>query len=108
MPDDITKQAFSSSVVVEWTEPMATDNSGIQSMTSSHKFGSMFRIGSTSIVYTSTDPSGNTEMLAFLVIIKGKFVVVVVVVVVVVIVIVIVVVVCFVLFCFLHLLCFPQ
>ena len=74
IPNDITKPSGHPSVVVEWAEPMATDNSGIQSLTSSHRSGSIFPVGSTPVVYTSTDPSGNTEMRTFVVLVKGKWV----------------------------------
>ena len=51
---------------------MATDNSGIQTLTSSHRSGSIFPVGSTPVVYTSTDATGNKEMQTFVVIVKGK------------------------------------
>ena len=76
MPDNITKTLFGEpSVVVNWTEPTATDNSGIQTLTSSHSPGSMFSVGSTPVVYTSSDPSGNVEMQTFVVTVKGKCVI---------------------------------
>ena len=75
MSSNITKLSVHPSVVVNWTEPMASDNSGVQTLTSSHSSGSMFPVGSTSVVYTSTDPSGNTEMLTLVVIVKGKCIV---------------------------------
>ena len=45
---------------VNWTEPYAYDNSGVQTLTSSHKPGSLFAVGTTSVQYTSTDSSGNS------------------------------------------------
>ena len=48
--------------VVAWTEPSATDNSGIQTLTSSHSPGSVFPVGKTVIQYTSTDSSGNRDI----------------------------------------------
>ena len=72
MPWNITKLSGHPSVAVNWTEPLATDNSGIQTLTSSHTPGSMFPIGSTPVVYTSTDPSGNVEIQTFFVIVKGS------------------------------------
>ena len=72
MPGNITKPSGHPSVVVNWEEPTATDNSGIQTLTSSHNSGSMFPVGATTVFYTSTDPSGNTEVQTFVVFIKGK------------------------------------
>ena len=48
--------------VVDWTEPSATDNSGVQTLTSSHSPGSVFPVGKTVIQYTSTDSSGNRDI----------------------------------------------
>ena len=74
MPSNITKLYFGHPIVeVNWEEPMATDNSGMQTLTSSHKSGSMFPVGYTQVVYISTDPSGNTEVQTFVVIIEGKW-----------------------------------
>ena len=56
--------------VVNWTEPSATDNSGVQTLTSSHSSGSQFPVGETIVQYTSTDSSGNyvTAVMTILVI----------------------------------------
>ena len=48
--------------VVDWTEPSATDNSGVQTLTSSHSSGSLFPVGKTVVQYTSTDSSGNRDI----------------------------------------------
>ena len=72
MPGNIIKQSGHPSVAVDWTEPTATDNSGIQTLVASHSPGSKFSVGSTPVVYSSSDPSGNVEMQNFVVIVKGK------------------------------------
>ena len=72
LPSNITKLTGHPSVAVSWTNPMATDNSGIQTLTSNHSSGSMFPLGSTTVVYTSVDPYGNMMVQSFDVIVKGK------------------------------------
>ena len=58
------------SAIVNWAEPSASDNSGNQTLTSSHESGTFFPIGTTVVHYTSTDPSGNrvTETMNIIVI----------------------------------------
>ena len=53
------------SVMVNWEEPTATDNSGVQTLTSSHASGSLFPVGDTEVTYTSTDQSGNVANQTF-------------------------------------------
>ena len=54
-----------STAVVTWTEPIAVDNSGSQTLTSSHSPGSSFKIGLTFVLYTSVDTSGNKATATF-------------------------------------------
>ena len=61
-----------SDVIINWEEPVATDNSGLQTLTSSHTPGSLLPVGLTEVTYTSTDPSGNVETQTFYVTIKCK------------------------------------
>ena len=58
---------------VNWTEPWATDNSGFQTLTSSHIPGvSRFSKGETTdVTYTATDPSGNNATIMFSVLIQS-------------------------------------
>ena len=58
-----------STAVVTWTEPIAVDNSGSQTLTSSHTPGSSFKIGATVVLYTSVDSSGNKATANFSVLI---------------------------------------
>ncbi|XP_030830190.1 uncharacterized protein LOC588928 isoform X5 [Strongylocentrotus purpuratus] len=53
--------------VVKWTSPTATDNSGNQTLTSSHNRGDLFPIGNTTVTYTSTDAAGNIDICTFLI-----------------------------------------
>ena len=61
-----------STAIVSWVEPTATDNSGSQTLTSSHSSGSSFGIGVTIVTYTSTDLTGNSMRETFSVIVEGK------------------------------------
>ncbi|XP_072017506.1 uncharacterized protein [Amphiura filiformis] len=56
--------------IVTWTSPTGGDNSGSQTMTSSHTPGSIFPIGVTTVTYKSTDDAGNTATSSFTVTIK--------------------------------------
>ena len=58
--------------IVTWQEPTATDNSGSQTLTSSHQPGSAFNIGITIITHTSIDSSGNIVTDSFIIDIHGK------------------------------------
>ena len=62
---------------VTWTEPTATDNSGVVSLTGrTHQPGSFFPVGTTEVTYTFTDGSGNSATCVFNVnVIECKFVV---------------------------------
>ena len=73
MPSDIIQNtdAGKATAVVSWTEPTATDNSGVQTMTSSHKPGDVFNIGITNVSYTSTDGAANMATSTFSVTIQG-------------------------------------
>ena len=52
---------------VSWIEPTATDNSGTVFTTSTHSPPTILPVGSTSITYTFTDPSGNQNTCTFIV-----------------------------------------
>ena len=52
--------------VVTWTEPTATDNSGVVSLQSRTSApGQFFVVGSTAVTYIFVDGSGNTEQCTF-------------------------------------------
>ena len=71
----IDNRARDSSVSnVSWEEPIAADNSGVQTLNSSHDPGSSFPVGVTEVTYTSTDPSGNKETQTFFITVKSKYV----------------------------------
>ena len=69
---DVTTDIGYPTAVVNWTQPTATDNSGIQTLTSTHKSGENFTIGNNTVTYTATDDAGNTETCTFFVIVSGK------------------------------------
>jgi hypothetical protein len=51
--------------VVTWTPPMAQDNCGVASFTSTHAPGSTFPVGTTTVTYTARDAAGNTTTCSF-------------------------------------------
>ena len=59
---------------VNWTEPNATDNSGVVTVSSDIKSGSLFYIGTTNVTYTAVDPSGNAAEYNFIVTVAGQYV----------------------------------
>ena len=73
MPTSIIQNADSGlpTTQVNWIEPTAIDNSGSQTLTSTHGPGSLFAIGVTLVEYTATDPSGNYAIETFTVTIEG-------------------------------------
>ena len=59
--------------IVDWTEPIATDNSRmIPTITSSHLQPARFGIGYTTIVYNATDSFGNIATSVFTISVVGK------------------------------------
>lgn len=56
---------------VTWAEPTATDDCGLESLTSTHTSGQVFPAGTTTVVYTATDLCGNTSTCAFDIIVSG-------------------------------------
>ena len=61
--------------IVSWTEPTATDDSGIATLLSrSHAPGQFFVVGSTQVTYRFVDGSGNVAECTFTVtVIEGKY-----------------------------------
>ncbi|XP_070537273.1 hyalin-like [Ptychodera flava] len=62
---DVAPEPGEATVVVNWTQPNATDNSGYVTVTSDYESGTEFSIGSTSIRYNASDPSGNVDSCQF-------------------------------------------
>ncbi|XP_041454248.1 mucin-17-like isoform X7 [Lytechinus variegatus] len=73
-PEDITVQTTldGAAVAVTWSEPTATDDSGTVTSTSSSNPGDSFPLGTTSVVYTFTDDSGNAALCTFTVSVEGS------------------------------------
>ena len=63
----------SPTATVTWTPPKTSDNAkeGV-TKTSSHNPGDSFPIGTTTVIYTATDPYGNSATMSFDVVITGK------------------------------------
>ena len=56
------------SMIVTWTEPTATDNSGMTpTVTQTHRPGNSFNIGTTEVTYTFSDLAGNQAQCSFIV-----------------------------------------
>ena len=74
MPAEITKGTDRGlpTAIISWMEPNASDNSGSQTLTSSHSPGSSFSIGVTAVEYTAIDLNGNVGNSTFIVNIEGK------------------------------------
>ena len=59
--------------MLTWTEPTATDNSGMTpTVTQSHQPGDSFNVGTTTVTYTFTDMAGNQAQCVFTVIVGNK------------------------------------
>ena len=70
-----TVNTGTSGSAVSWTEPSATDDSGTATLTQrTNAPGSFFVIGTTTVTYAFSDPSGNTATCSFnVVVVAGKF-----------------------------------
>src|SRR5205085_2795365 len=51
--------------VVNWIPPIASDNCGTPTVTSTHTPGASFGVGVTAVTYTATDSVGNTATCSF-------------------------------------------
>ena len=73
IPSDIVQSANvgSSTAVVTWLEPTASDNYGSVNLTSSHSSGSTFSIGDTIVTYTAVDAFSNSANETFTITVKG-------------------------------------
>ena len=58
--------AGSNTAVATWTEPTATDNSGISpTRLQTHRSGESFSVGQTEVTYIFTDQAGNAATCSF-------------------------------------------
>ena len=59
---------------VQFTEPTATDNSGVVMLQSrTHAPGDFFNVGTTMVIYTFADQAGNTNSFTYTIIVReGK------------------------------------
>ncbi|MEO5975891.1 MAG: HYR domain-containing protein [Chryseolinea sp.] len=66
-PHDITVEAslLPGSESVVWTPPTATDDCSVLTLTSTAEPGTLFKIGTTPVIYTVEDASGNTASCSF-------------------------------------------
>ena len=59
--------------IASWTEPTATDNSNVVTITVDHSQEFKFPIGVTPVTYTATDDSGNSVVAtSFYVTVNGE------------------------------------
>lgn len=61
-------------VTVNWTEPIISDNSGMETVTQTHTSPILLMPGVTEVLYRVVDPSGNSAECRFFIGITGKFV----------------------------------
>ena len=65
-PVSVTIPFVFTSMNVIWTEPTASDNSGmVPTVTQSHQPGDSFNVGTTTVTYTFTDMAGNQVQCSF-------------------------------------------
>lgn len=62
----------SNSAVVSWPKPLARDNSGYVTLSTSHEPGDSFPIGETTVSFTAIDPYSNKATKSFTVTVRGK------------------------------------
>lgn len=56
---------------VSWTDPVV-EGCGTVTLTSNHKRGDIFQLGTTEVIYTATDESGNSTSCKFNVVVKDQ------------------------------------
>ena len=71
-PSDITIAPNENcQAVVSWTQPVATDNCGIPTLSSNYESGSTFEEGANAVIYTAIDACGNESTCSFTVTISS-------------------------------------
>ena len=72
-PSDISLSVGSgvTSVPVSWTEPSAVDDTSAVTVTQTASSGDSFGLGTTQVVYTFSDDSGNVAICSFVVTLTG-------------------------------------
>ncbi|MCB0488432.1 MAG: HYR domain-containing protein [Cyclobacteriaceae bacterium] len=72
-PENITiTSGTTCNALATWNAPLATDNCGLASVTSSHVSGEQFPLGTTTVTYTATDVNGNVSTCSFNVIVADQ------------------------------------
>ncbi|RMD75553.1 MAG: HYR domain-containing protein, partial [Bacteroidetes bacterium] len=66
-PADLVVQAAGAETPVSWTEPTATDNCALESVTATHQPGDLFPVGTTQVTYEAKDVNGQSSQCNFLV-----------------------------------------
>lgn len=61
----ISNSAGQCGATVSWAVPVASDNCSVNSFTSTHSPGAFFSLGTTTVIYTATDASGNSSTCSF-------------------------------------------
>ena len=69
-PTNITKETHDTATVITWRTPVAIDNCGAATLSVSQSSGSVFRTGTTTVVYTATDSKGNQARCFFTVTVR--------------------------------------
>jgi len=75
-PQNITQELISPDICggpIVWDRPTTQDACGSVNLTTTHEPGSVFTAGTTQVIYTAEDPSGNTTTCSFTVRIQDPF-----------------------------------
>ena len=72
-PSNIVVNANAScQATVNWTAPTASDNCGTVTLTTTKNPGTVFSLGTTTVIYTATDAAGRTSTCSFNVVVQDN------------------------------------
>ncbi|MEO0041769.1 MAG: hypothetical protein RL329_1217, partial [Bacteroidota bacterium] len=69
-PSDVTISTTDTCAVATWAAPIATDNCGAPTVTTTHNSGTCFPVGTTTVTYRARDSAGNQAACRFRVVIE--------------------------------------
>jgi hypothetical protein len=64
-PTNVSLTTADTIAIATWTPPTATDNCGTPSVTTTHNSGTVFKIGTTTVIYMATDLKNNKATCSF-------------------------------------------
>ncbi len=71
-PANVSITTSLSSAIAQWVAPLATDNCGTPTVTSTATSGASFPVGTTAVIYTATDAKGNKKTCSFNVVVTKQ------------------------------------